>query len=167
VEIGDLCIATRVTEGGMEYQREFSNASASAGLDPCVPALAQPYFNVSPAPSTKGWFAAAPGQQVSIEVTGWSSGPTRDWIASADPLAHDGTRFPAHLESASSMTIAGHVYRTTNNGRTLTVKATIPAAATSGWWGVVKIWSLHADASGVTPADEDIAHEGLVGLYVP
>jgi hypothetical protein len=167
VEIGDLCIATRSTENGMEYQREFSNAAAATGLDPCVPALGVPFFNVSPDPSTKGWFAATAGQQVSIEVTGWSSAPTQDWIATADPHASDGSPFPAHLESPTSTTIGGRTYRTTNNARALMVKATIPPSATSGWWGVVKIWSFHVDAAGSTPGDEDIAHEGLVGLYVP
>src|SRR5204862_8266577 len=46
VEIGDLCIGTRITEGGHEYQRVFSNRAAQTGGDPCVPALPVPFFNV-------------------------------------------------------------------------------------------------------------------------
>jgi hypothetical protein len=169
IENGDECIGTRITESGVEYQRIFSNVAAAHGGDPCVPALAVPFFNVSPDPATNGWIQVTPGQAIDVPLNPWSTALTSDWIATADPFDWNNARFPAHMVSATTTTIGQNTYRTTNNGKPLTLHAQIPASATSGWWGVVKIWSQHLDQSGTwTPVPgEDIAHEGLVGFYVP
>jgi hypothetical protein len=45
-ENADLCEATRYLEGGFYYQRIFSNDAALLGADPCVPAIATPYYVV-------------------------------------------------------------------------------------------------------------------------
>lgn len=52
-EVGDMCQqdpASYVvsTELGHSVQRSWSNSSATAGHDPCVPALGEPYFNAAP-----------------------------------------------------------------------------------------------------------------------
>ena len=167
IENGDECIGTRIQDGAVEYQRIFSNLAAQQGGDPCVPALPGPFFNVSPDPATNGWIQVAAGQTLDVPLSSWSTAPTQDWIATADPFDMNSARFPAHLVSATTTSIGGVTYRTTNNGRPLTLNVTIPASATSGWWGVVKIWSQQLDTAGNPVPGQDIAHEGLVGFYVP
>ena len=61
-------------DGGVYYQRMFSNQAAALGGDPCVPAIPMPYFNVT----TNGWYSTTTGE-VSIPVTGWSVGAVADW----------------------------------------------------------------------------------------
>jgi hypothetical protein len=167
IENGDECIATRIQEGAVEYQRIFSNVAAQQGGDPCVPALPTPFFNVSPDPATNGWIQVTAGQTLDVPLSAWSTAPTQDWIASADPHDMNNARFPAHLVSPTNTSIGSVTHRTTNNGRMLTLHVTIPASVASGWWGVAKIWSSHFDPSSNPPPGEDIAHEGLVGFYVP
>jgi hypothetical protein len=167
IENGDECIGTRITETGVEYQRIFSNVAAAHGGDPCVPALAVPFFNVSPDPATNGWIQVTAGQPLDVPLNAWSTAPTADWIATADPFDLHNARFTAHVVSATTTQIGGVTYRTTNNAKPLTLHVQIPTSAASGWWGVVKIWSWHTDAIGAPLPGEDIAHEGLVGLFVP
>ncbi len=167
-EIGDLCIFTHVAYGGASFQRVFSNAAAALGGDPCVPAIPVPYFSVTPDPATGGWFSAAAGSTVHVALTGWSSAPTTDWLAWADSgRASDGTRFPSALASATMQTVGAETYPTTNNGAPLSLTVTIPAGATSGWYGAVEVWSWHAEASGSYVPGEDYGHEAVVGFYVP
>ncbi len=51
-EVGDMCeflsTAADATVGGFRVQRSWSNASAAAGHDPCVPALDDPYQGAAP-----------------------------------------------------------------------------------------------------------------------
>jgi hypothetical protein len=52
-EVGDMCASTRGAYHKPEgfpfmVQRSWSNASAAAGHDPCVPRPAEPYFNAAP-----------------------------------------------------------------------------------------------------------------------
>jgi hypothetical protein len=167
VEIGDLCILTRVQDGAVEYQRVFSNIAAQQGGDPCVPALPIPYFNVSPDPATNGWIQVSAGQTLDVQLSAWSTAPTQDWIVVAHGLVPAGGQFPAQLTSPTSVTLGGVTYNTTNNGRTLTLHVTIPADVSPGWWGAVRLWSAHRDANSNFVPGEDIDHEGLVGFYVP
>jgi hypothetical protein len=102
-EIGDMCAQQQssfVQFPELDYvvQRSWSNKSANAGHDPCVPALAQPYFNSAPVlPDTislnvgqvvkvKGVQIPA-GQSKTIEVDLFSDAKTAGpWTVSAVDL---------------------------------------------------------------------------------
>jgi hypothetical protein len=115
-ELGDACEFFRSsfyteTETGFSYavQRQWSNASAVAGHDPCVPAPDRAFFNVTPFPEqmdmvtvdltsamagrvhTKG-YRATMGQARSFDVGFFSDRPTTGpWMLSAvvDPSIPD------------------------------------------------------------------------------
>jgi hypothetical protein len=167
-ENGDLCIFTRVAEGGFAHQRIFSNAAAQSGGDPCVPAIDVAYFNVTPDPSTGGWTPVTAGQSVDVPLTGWSTAQTTDWIVWATRLkGRAGATFPTTLTSSTTQTVGTYTYATTNNAASVTLHVTIPSDVTSGWWGAVQLWSWHVDAAGGYVAGEDFGHEAVVGFYVP
>jgi hypothetical protein len=97
-EIGDLCEQKLVTPADVGYavQRIWSNAAASAGHDPCVPAVAPAYFDVAadapdslfdPYANAEVRGVAIPqGQSRTIDVHLLSDGPTDAWTVSAvDP----------------------------------------------------------------------------------
>jgi hypothetical protein len=76
-------------------QRQWSNASAKAGHDPCVPATTDPYFNVSPLATEKVYadlsayhmgtnvksmgYHVAVGETRTFPIGFWSDGPTDAW----------------------------------------------------------------------------------------
>jgi len=57
-EVGDMCEFSQSAQqklvGDYMVQRIWSNKSATAGHDPCVPALAGPYLNAAPTAATVG-----------------------------------------------------------------------------------------------------------------
>lgn len=99
-ENGDACEFYRDShmtdaEVGFAVQRQWSNASAKAGHDPCVPALANPYFNVTPLDMTddvsmdltqygvgkvksKGYVVPV-GETKKIPIGFYSDAPTDKW----------------------------------------------------------------------------------------
>jgi hypothetical protein len=168
LEIGDPCILTRILESGINFQRIFSNTALAAGGDPCVPKLPIPYFSVTVAPSTGGWFKVTAGEHLDVPLTGWSTGATDDWVVWAARGSDDvGDTFPATIQSATTQTVDAHVYATSNNGRPLTLQVRIPNDAQSGWWAAFDVWSWHTDSTGAYLAGEDFGHESVVGLYAP
>lgn len=154
-ENGDLCIDTRILEGGFWYQRSFSNAAAAAGGDPCVPALTIPYYGATTA---RPWYAASPGTTVEIPVTGWSVTPTASWklYARLQNVSDEALGFSAMAGGAAL-----------GDGTTATLSVTVPPDAPSGSWAAVYLMSLRRDAEGKTPPEEDFAHLSMVGVYVP
>ncbi len=97
-EVGDLCATAPQSfqrlVGPYLVQRPWSNASALAGHDPCVPLLAQPYFNAAPI-LTDAVAIAYQGQSVvtqgvelplsatkTIDVQLFSDAPMNDWSVS-------------------------------------------------------------------------------------
>src|SRR5439155_14740378 len=93
-ELGDMCEYVHAAEqqivGSYTVQRTWSNASAAAGHDPCVPALKDPYVTATPMLTdslpidigppqgtvmTKG-ISVAMGTSKTIEVDLWSDAPT-------------------------------------------------------------------------------------------
>ena len=83
IEVADLCTitsdlsATQVQEGGFFFQRSWSNASARAGHDPCVPIPTdQVYFNSAPKEDD---VALRIGESATLELQGFSDAPTADW----------------------------------------------------------------------------------------
>jgi hypothetical protein len=102
-EVGDLCEQDLVTPPDVGYavQRIWSNAAASAGHDPCVPAVAPAYFNVAAdapdaffdpyAGTTVEGVAIQPHQSRTIDVHLVSDGPTDAWqVTGVDPNAAQG-----------------------------------------------------------------------------
>ena len=98
-EVADMCDlepqSFQPLVGAYMVQRSWSNASALAGHDPCVPALAQPYFNAAPVLTTKQNITfqsqvmttpgidLAMGASQTIAVQLFSDAPTSDWNVDA------------------------------------------------------------------------------------
>jgi hypothetical protein len=98
-EVGDMCAfepqSYQRLVGSYMVQRPWSNASAKAGHDPCVPTLTDPYFNAAPVLTdsisldyygqtvvTKG-VKIPVGQSKTIDVQLFSDAPTADWTVQA------------------------------------------------------------------------------------
>jgi hypothetical protein len=82
-EVADVCTALETnlstSVSGFLVQRSWSNASASAGRDPCVPTSAgAAYFNVAPATGTEELVLAV-GQSVSFALYAVSAGDAGSW----------------------------------------------------------------------------------------
>jgi hypothetical protein len=102
-EVGDLCGQELTTPPDVGYlvQRTWSNVAARAGHDPCVPAVAPAYFNVTvDAPDgfydpyagvTVQGLIIPGGQSRTVDVHLFSDGPTDAWkITAIDPNAAAG-----------------------------------------------------------------------------
>lgn len=104
-EIGDMCAqqpqAFQQLVGTSYVQRTWSNASAAAGHDPCVPVLSEPYFNsalvlpdnvtidfggMGGQVQTQG-VKVPVGMSKTIEVDLFSDGPTTPWTVQAEDTA--------------------------------------------------------------------------------
>jgi hypothetical protein len=88
-EVGDVCVdftgggEDSYVESGFSVQRTWSNKSAKAGHDPCVPIPAgEIYFNAAPA---KGQEQAAlsVGASTTVDITAFSDAPMADWDVTA------------------------------------------------------------------------------------
>ncbi len=153
-EIADMCAlepqSFQRLVGSYIVSRPWSNASALAGHDPCVPVLSQPYFNAAPVFTenvniafdvhyvvTKG-VQIALNQSKTVDVELFSDAPMSDWSVQAI----DTTQPPG-------LTFAWDA-QTGNNGDTLhlTITRTAPTSSefviesTSGmttnlWFGFV------------------------------
>jgi hypothetical protein len=88
-ENGDVCDHTwgfdTMMQSTFSVQRAWSNASALAGHDPCVPAPPDPYFNVAPESGAQIIYLAV-GESRTIELDAWSDAPTAPWALSAADL---------------------------------------------------------------------------------
>jgi hypothetical protein len=160
VEDADLCETSGIRVGRFLYQRAWSNQAAHAGGDPCVPAIADAYYNTS---APKEWYPVAPGGSVDIPITGWSTGQVSDWaIEVTYTTGYQG--FSASLESMTSTTSAtGDFTRPTiNNGRVATLSVTPPKNAVRGKTYVV----ISVNSVSLVPST-DMQHAWPVGVYVP
>lgn len=90
-EVGNLCegfgsSGTTTVESTFVVQRSWSNKSAAAGNDPCVPIPAsEVYFNAAPR-QAKVVLAKA-GASAVLDIDAFSSGPTAPWALSAFDFA--------------------------------------------------------------------------------
>lgn len=84
-EIGDGCTGLVTPSDGHAVTRVWSDAAASAGDDPRVPAGA-PMFGAAPA------VAIAAGATVRVQITGWSAGRVDPWrlAAASGPFVTSG-----------------------------------------------------------------------------
>ena len=146
-ELGDLCEGTFYWEGGHLYQRVWSNAAAAAGGDPCIPEIRESFYDTT---FEHDWYAVEPGDNVSIPVTGWSTGPVSDW------------GLEVRIQPA-----AGYDVRATpdtlNSGRTARIDVRAPADATSGTFAILNVESTRPARTSMT----DGAHVNVVGVYIP
>jgi hypothetical protein len=74
-ELADLCESTFFESAGSVYQRVWSNVAARGGGDPCVPALAEPFYDTD---FDQDWYAIHAGESISIPVRGWTAGGAID-----------------------------------------------------------------------------------------
>jgi len=88
-ENGDVCDHSwgfdTMTQSTFEVQRAWSNTSARAGHDPCVPAPPDPYFDVAPESGGQVIYLAV-GESRTLELDAWSDKPTAPWTLSAVDL---------------------------------------------------------------------------------
>ena len=94
-----MCAGNVTTPEGFAYlvQRSWSNRAAAAGLDPCLPAPASPYFATTPivadpisfdsvdlggTVATQG-VKLANGESKVVDLKLWSSAPTGEWTIQA------------------------------------------------------------------------------------
>jgi hypothetical protein len=86
-EVADLCADTLGTgqdqwqEGGFVFQRSWSNSSAAAGKDPCVPIpSSEVYFNAA---AQTGNVTLGLGGSATIELDAFSDAPFPAWTLKA------------------------------------------------------------------------------------
>lgn len=112
-EVGDMCAyeaqSYQRLVGAFIVQRPWSNASAAAGHDPCVPVLAAPYFNAAPVLTDDvtlqfyGQPVTTKGIQISlnasktVDVELFSDAPTTQWSVQAVDSTY-GTNAPEELQ---------------------------------------------------------------------
>lgn len=166
IENGDFCEGSIVYENGLRYQRIYTNRAAKAGGDPCEPALAVPYFNVTTA---QDWYAGTPGQDAVIDVAGWATGPVDDfWIGPDVASSRDGSGpWNITFDAPKTGTLSGQPTPQMNDGLAGKLHVKVPDGAAKGSWVIVSLWTWHADANNQTPDGEDSSHLFAVGVYVP
>jgi hypothetical protein len=158
-EGGDLCGGADVRIGNYLYQRFWSNSAAQAGGDPCVPAIHEPYYNVSAA---QQWYQIQPSQTLHIPITGWSTASMSDWAISASiDTGYDG--FSLVLDSPTMVTTpGGNQVPSINNGATATLTVTAPSNAQHGVFYI----TAEIDSFVLGPSS-DSYHFWPIGFYVP
>ena len=153
-ELGDMCEAVKAAYqpilGTYTVQRMWSNASAAAGHDPCVPVLSTPYVEAAANMSdiqlstgggtltTRG-VTIPVGSQMDVEVDLYSDAPTADWTVIAYDVASHYQMQPAELQLTLDKT-------TGNNGDKL--KLTIKRLAAAQNFGVSE-FVLFSQVNGV------------------
>jgi hypothetical protein len=129
-EVADVCNGW-VREDGFLAVRSWSNAAASAGLDPCQPVEPpSPYFGV--VASSRATQHVAPGGAVTLGVTGFSTEATSDWTVD---VVVDAYGFVPEVT---------FLHGPMNDGRTASITIGVPASAASGSTAVVQLRSHHA-----------------------
>jgi hypothetical protein len=130
-EVGDECLGflqyTQDSATGYFLQRVWSTTAAAASQDPCIPAPAGPYFNVSPSPA--GVQTLPAGQTATFTLTGWSNAAVAPWTVTAMWIG--GSFNPSPQLSAGTL----------GAGQSLTVTLSVPAGAQSSQYGMAAIFS--------------------------
>jgi hypothetical protein len=136
-EVADLC-DQEIIEEGHSVGRVWSNAAATAGGDPCIPSDGSVYFNVSITPDEVHMLSD--GQAITLDVTGWSTGPTGDW--SIMPFTDNGSVFDP-LPMLTKTTIG--------NGGKAQLTVSVPDFAQSGSWVQLVVYSQLGSRSSFWP----------------
>ncbi len=124
-EVGDLCEGggnSNVTESTFTVQRTWSNKSAAAGQDPCVPIPAgEVYFNAAPEASKVALPKA--GATATLAIDAFSDAPMAPWTLTAIDLASFQQQLPVLTFSYDNSTVQNGDHVTL----TITAKAALPS----------------------------------------
>lgn len=165
VETADLCDRMRVKEGDWTYQRVWSNRAAATGGDPCVPSLAEPYFNTS---APEEWYSTLPGSKLQIPLTGFATGAREDWSIGTVVRSASAMGFSVLTDGPTHESLSHKHRPTLNNGRAATLTVFSPNAP-KGSWAILQIMSYETRLDGNPPPDSesgDVYHYWLVGVYL-
>ena len=160
-EIGDYCeyldAAYQKLVGPYTVQRTWSNASAMAGHDPCVPVLSTPYVSAAPVmpdmvtindgqstTMTKG-VKVALDQSVTIPVQLYSDAPTEDFTVDAIDVDSEFTggspeltfswdKTTGHNGDTLHLTITRKANGTQLGGSEIAIETKVGSTATNLWW---------------------------------
>jgi hypothetical protein len=163
-ELGDMCeyvaAAAQRLVGNYAVQRTWSNASAAAGHDPCVPVMPGPYMSASPVlPDTgmidldDGTGAHATkaiqipvGSSKTIEVDLFSDTDATDWTVKAvdaaaltgggSELSFTWDATTGHNGDKRMLTIT-HTALGTGGGSEFVISSRVNNHSVSLWWGLV------------------------------
>ena len=162
-ELGDMCeyvaAAYQRLVGEYVVQRTWSNASAAAGHDPCVPAFIAPYVAAAPAldvitfafpggGSTKTRGIAVPnGESRTVDVQLFSDATSLDWTVAVQDVASIVMHLPAELDVSLDNTLGTNgdtlhltIKRLKNGdggGSEFVVRSRVSGVTVSLWWGLV------------------------------
>ena len=162
-EVGDMCeyasSAYQRLVDDYVVQRTWSNASAAAGHDPCVPTLGTPYVAAAPAldlitfdfpggGSTMTRGVSVPnGDAHAIDVQLFSDASTLDWTIDAEDVASGVMHMPAELEVSldtptgnNGDTIHLEIKRLKDGdggGSEFVLRSRVNGVTVSLWWGLV------------------------------
>jgi hypothetical protein len=161
-ELGDMCEYIRAARqrlvGDYLVQRTWSNISAAAGHDPCVPAPAAPYvaaaplfgdvtFAVAGKPITTHGVKIANGSSATIELELFSDTATADWTVVVEDVASAVQMLPAELSLTLDKTTGndGDKLELTikrlkdgqGGGSELVIVSKVGGETVSLWWGLV------------------------------
>ena len=154
-ELGDMCETTHASfqqiVGPFMAQRTWSNASAAAGHDPCVPALSTPYVeamtnlpeiqvNAGGQMITTRGVQVPVGQSKTVEVDLYSDAPAPDWTVNAVDVASAYEMEAPELSFSFDRT-TGH------NGDKLML--TIKRLKAASQFGISELW-LQSQVNGQT-----------------
>lgn len=150
----DILYAGRdqVLSDGFTVQRVWSNKSAAAGHDPCVPNPAgQPYFNVAPA-NGKSLQKLSVGQSVTFNATAFSDlYMAGGWtVTGGDSTSYISSQYPAFLD----ITINGKQEETVQNGDVVEISVTLkgdPSKYQFGASGLLVSKSLNGKLQNIWP----------------
>lgn len=136
-EIADICNYA-IERGGYLVTQVWSNQAAAAGQSPCIPSDTDPYFMVSPSPTT---LSIPPGGSGMVTLTGWSIVKVADWSIGVSPGLYSNdyvagvTYDPPARESAI------------NNGDTVQMTISIRANAPSGAQETLLLYAIPNDGT--------------------
>ncbi|MEP6859036.1 MAG: hypothetical protein ABJE66_00350 [Deltaproteobacteria bacterium] len=156
-EVGDMCeyiaAARQRLVGDFAVQRTWSNKSAAAGHDPCVPVLDQPYVAAAPilgdvmlAGTRTTGVQITNGSSVTFDVKLISDRPTDDWTIKVDDVASIIQQLPAELACTldRSTAKAGDTAHVTcqrlkdgdGGGSEFVLVSKLDNVTVSLWWGL-------------------------------
>ncbi|HEX8791918.1 MAG TPA: hypothetical protein VF765_13280 [Polyangiaceae bacterium] len=140
-EVADVCVAVDTNlstpVGPYLVQRSWSNASAQAGHDPCVPVPAgTPYFNVAPAMGTEE-LGLSVGQSATFAVYAVSDGDAGTW--QVQPVVTNGSSSLLVTLDRTTVAAGGHALAT----------VTLQSAPTLG---PTEVYGFVSQANGATYA---------------
>lgn len=158
-ELADMCTTTagvyfKPDDLPFTVQRSWSNAAATSGHDPCVPAAGGPYFAAVPvladkvrgkyygAAFTSDGAKVAVGQSTTIEVDLFSDAATDPWNVSAKAFGNAKLQFSWDAESGSNGDKLHLTVTRTADGTDVTGASVFTITSTSGskesvWIGAV------------------------------